>query len=75
MILIEPCNSLAGRQSTPQVRPQLLVREVPHVVGLEREGPVPPPEHGHEQASSRVGPLEAFGIVDPIFDDDEVVAL
>ena len=45
------------------------------MVGLEREGAVPTSEHGHEQASAGVRPLEAFGIIDAVLDDDEVVAL
>ena len=51
------------------------MREGAHVVGLERERAVPTPEHGHEQASTRMRPLEPFGIVDAVLDDDEVVAL
>ena len=45
------------------------------MVGLEGERAVSTSKHGHEQASTGVRPLEPFGIVDSIFDDDEVVAL
>ena len=75
MVLVEPRNGLAWRESPSEIRPQLLVGKSAHVVGLERERAVPTPEHGHEQRPAGVRPLEPFGIVDAVLDDDQVVAL